>query len=95
MLPKDTFTDRETQVIKIALKCLADNLTRTLALTHIKMNEYDILEPRHTLAHTLTALDKIVKLTTNPPTHFQNPQQPKDHPPTATEDHPDVATLQQ
>ena len=74
MLPKDTFNDRETQVLKVALKNLADRLTRNLSLTHIQMNEYDLMDPRHTLMHTLTALDKI--LGKDEPRHFMNPLQP-------------------
>jgi hypothetical protein len=36
------------------------------------INEYDILDQRHTLMHTLTALSKLTQL---PVTSFQNPQQ--------------------
>jgi hypothetical protein len=85
MLPEDTFNDKETQVLKVALKNLADQLTRTLALTHIKLNEFDLMEPRHTLMHTLTALEKITR---TPIKHFMNPLQPTTPP-------KDVATLQQ
>lgn len=75
MLPENTFTDKETQAIKVALSVVNDILQERI---HNKepykpMNEYDIMDPRHTLMHTLTALSKITKL---PVTHFQTPLQP-------------------
>jgi hypothetical protein len=74
MLPENTFTDKETQVIKVALQVVNDILQERIQNKepYKPMNEYDIMDPRYTLMHTLTALTKITK---QPIEHFQNPQQ--------------------
>lgn len=90
MLPEDTFNDRETQVIKVALQNLINiqkNRIDNGALIE-PLNEFDILAPRHTLMHALTALEKLTK---SPIRHYMNPNQPEL--PLKTLE--DVATLQQ
>jgi hypothetical protein len=74
MLPATSFSDREVQVIKVALQLMNNLLHERIEKGEPTkpINEYDILDQRHTLMHTLTALSKLTQL---PVTSFQNPQQ--------------------
>jgi hypothetical protein len=74
MLPENTFDDQETQTIKVALTHLVHILKEEMkeASSHQPLNGFDIMSPKHTAMHALTALAKITK---SPVRHFQNPLQ--------------------
>lgn len=72
MIPKDTFNDREIQVIKASLKFTLKTLQDEADNPKSPLNEYDVMDVKHTLMHILTAL---AKLTGTPITSYQNPIQ--------------------
>jgi hypothetical protein len=67
-----TFTDRELQILRVSLELLRQTKQEQITSESETppLNEFDLLEPRHTLMHTLTALSKITGL---PVQYFQNP----------------------
>lgn len=65
------FTDREKQVIAMALIHVVPAVRANLTGEHIPLNEFDTIKHSHVLAHIYTALEKV---SGKPPaSFFQNP----------------------
>jgi hypothetical protein len=65
-------SDRELQCVRVSLELLRSVKQQQVSENKIKapVNEFDLLDSRHTLMHTLTAL---AKFTQTPISHFENP----------------------
>jgi hypothetical protein len=64
-------TDRQDQTLLVALEHLRITLAKRMTDNDLtKLNEYDILDRKHTLMHTLTLMATITK---QPVAHFMNP----------------------
>ena len=67
-----SLTNQEMQCLRIALELLRSVKQQQVSDNKLKapVNEFDLLDSRHTLMHTLTALSK---LTQKPIAHFSGP----------------------